>query len=139
MWKHCSQVDYRFRRVGLLITLGQSLYYSLVILVMSGRKPSGAQSRKRKKMQSKQQRNQVNSTKPFSKNLSQTNLSQKTMISWLSLIILTRLSNNRKGIGLLLCTRNCTKITWLILNETNWKSVILMKLLLNLPQWNPEK
>src|SRR6218665_2933012 len=36
-----------FRRV--LITLGQNLYYSLVILVMSGKNLSGEQSRKRKK------------------------------------------------------------------------------------------
>ena len=26
-----------------------------------------------------------------------------------------------------------------VLNETKWKSVILMKLLISLPQWNPEK
>src|SRR6218665_3670182 len=84
-----------FRRV--LITLGQNLYYSLVILVMSGKNLSGEQSRKRKKNAGQAAKNPANSSKPFSKKLSQTNLSQKTMISWLSLL-LTRPSNNRKGI-----------------------------------------
>jgi len=63
---------------------------------MSGRKLSGVQSRKRKKNAEHAAKKSSEFFKTFFKKLSQTNLSQKTVINWLSLL-LTRLSNNREG------------------------------------------